>query len=294
MALMLSAIGLGQALLGLGDQKEGRVAYQLIYLPSSHTYPLIYTYPLISTFSCISTLSRITPPPSSPGLMAAKRIFDSIPTHPHIYPTLSYIYPLIYLSSHILLPGLMAAKRIFIPTYPLMFIYPLLNNSPSSSSSSSSSPPGMLAAKRIFDSIEDGVNSSIDGLSQTGLKPPHRATGACVLSHLSHLSLLRPPTPPPPVTPHASTPLPRAATGRIELKNVSFRYPTRPEMEVCKDFSLIIEPGTTVALVGPSGSGKSTIMNLLLRNYDPLEGTPTYTHLIIHPIALFNTPSHTL
>ena len=63
------------------------------------------------------------------------------------------------------------------------------------------------------------------------------------------------------------------STGRIELKNVSFRYPTRPEMEVCKDYSLVIEPGTTVALVGPSGSGKSTIMNLLLRNYDPLEGS---------------------
>ena len=57
------------------------------------------------------------------------------------------------------------------------------------------------------------------------------------------------------------------------MKNVSFRYPTRPEMEVCKDYSLVIEPGTTVALVGPSGSGKSTIMNLLLRNYDPLEGS---------------------
>ena len=95
---------------------------------------------------------------------------------------------------------------------------------------------GLLAAKRIFESIDNGINSAIDGLSKSGLRPPQRATG------------------------------------RIELKNVSFRYPTRPETEVCKDYSLVIEPGTTVALVGPSGSGKSTIMNLLLRNYDPLEG----------------------
>ena len=36
---------------------------------------------------------------------------------------------------------------------------------------------GLLAAKRIFNSIEDGINSTIDGLSQTGLKPPTRATG---------------------------------------------------------------------------------------------------------------------
>ena len=51
-----------------------------------------------------------------------------------------------------------------------------------------------------------------------------------------------------------------------------FRYPTRPEVEVCKDYNLVIEPGQVVALVGPSGSGKSTIMNLLLRYYDPIEG----------------------
>ena len=43
-------------------------------------------------------------------------------------------------------------------------------------------------------------------------------------------------------------------------------------MEVCKNYSLVIEPGQVVALVGPSGSGKSTIINLLLRFYDPLQG----------------------
>ena len=95
---------------------------------------------------------------------------------------------------------------------------------------------GLLAAKRIFNSIDDGLKSPIDGLSQTGLKPEGRAKG------------------------------------RIELRNVNFRYPSRPDAEVCIDYSLVIEPGTTVALVGPSGSGKSTIFNLLLRQYDPLEG----------------------
>ena len=39
-----------------------------------------------------------------------------------------------------------------------------------------------------------------------------------------------------------------------------------------RDFSLVIEPGQTVALVGPSGSGKSTLVGLLARFYAPLEG----------------------
>ncbi|CAG8506586.1 14903_t:CDS:10 [Cetraspora pellucida] len=64
-----------------------------------------------------------------------------------------------------------------------------------------------------------------------------------------------------------------SSQGRIEFKNVSFNYPTRPDVQVLKNFNLIIEPGQTVALVGSSGSGKSTIVNLLERFYDPTSGT---------------------
>jgi ABC-type multidrug transport system fused ATPase/permease subunit len=60
--------------------------------------------------------------------------------------------------------------------------------------------------------------------------------------------------------------------GHIEFKNVSFNYPTRPDVQVLKNFTLKIEPNKTVALVGSSGSGKSTIVGLLERFYDPIEG----------------------
>ncbi|KAG6969645.1 hypothetical protein JG688_00005229 [Phytophthora aleatoria] len=61
--------------------------------------------------------------------------------------------------------------------------------------------------------------------------------------------------------------------GRIQIENVSFAYPSRPEVQVCSNYSLTIEPGETVALVGPSGSGKSTMVSLLERFYDPLSGS---------------------
>ena len=60
--------------------------------------------------------------------------------------------------------------------------------------------------------------------------------------------------------------------GRIEFDHVSFRYPSRPDTAALADFSLLIEPGETVAFVGPSGAGKSTTFQLLLRFYDPLAG----------------------
>ncbi|XP_014681412.1 PREDICTED: multidrug resistance protein 1-like [Priapulus caudatus] len=66
--------------------------------------------------------------------------------------------------------------------------------------------------------------------------------------------------------------LPRNVAGLIEFRNVNFSYPTRPEVVVLQNFSMTVEPGKTVALVGSSGSGKSTVVNLLLRFYDPCNG----------------------
>ena len=55
----------------------------------------------------------------------------------------------------------------------------------------------------------------------------------------------------------------------IIIKNINFRY---EEENVLKNFSLEVQKGQTVALVGQSGSGKSTIANLLTRFYDVQEG----------------------
>lgn len=57
--------------------------------------------------------------------------------------------------------------------------------------------------------------------------------------------------------------------GKIELRNVSFKYGTRT---VIRDVSLAIEPGQMIGLVGPSGAGKSTLVNLICRFYDVAAG----------------------
>jgi ABC-type multidrug transport system fused ATPase/permease subunit len=60
--------------------------------------------------------------------------------------------------------------------------------------------------------------------------------------------------------------------GGIELNQVSFNYPTRPDFDVLKLVTFSIQSGETIALVGSSGSGKTTIASLLLRFYDVQKG----------------------
>merc|ERR1719263_1544100 len=63
-----------------------------------------------------------------------------------------------------------------------------------------------------------------------------------------------------------------AVKGEIEVRDVTFAYPTRPDAPVCTKLSLKISAGQMVALVGPSGCGKSTLIQLLERFYDPTAG----------------------
>ncbi|SMO79540.1 ABC transporter transmembrane domain-containing protein [Paracoccus laeviglucosivorans] len=66
--------------------------------------------------------------------------------------------------------------------------------------------------------------------------------------------------------------LPRPVQGRISFENVSFHYPSRPDVSALEGISLDIASGETVALVGPSGAGKTTVVQLLLRFWDPAAG----------------------
>ncbi len=59
--------------------------------------------------------------------------------------------------------------------------------------------------------------------------------------------------------------------GKIEFRNVSFRY--NPDVPLLEDFSLIVEPGHTVAIVGPTGAGKTTLVNLMMRFYEISSGS---------------------
>lgn len=65
---------------------------------------------------------------------------------------------------------------------------------------------------------------------------------------------------------------PRFCEGDIEVRNVSFRYPSRPDQLVLKNASFFFPAGETSFVIGKSGSGKSTLGNLLMRFYEPSTG----------------------
>jgi ATP-binding cassette subfamily B (MDR/TAP) protein 1 len=93
-----------------------------------------------------------------------------------------------------------------------------------------------IAAKRLFRLIDQ--KSKIDGLSNAGTQLESRKIA-----------------------------------GKIELVDVDFHYPERPDHAVFKKYNLTIEPFQTVALVGTSGGGKSTVISLIERFYDPINGS---------------------
>ncbi len=68
-------------------------------------------------------------------------------------------------------------------------------------------------------------------------------------------------------------PLPSPAKGALRFEHVDFVYPARPDHKALADFTLEVAQGEAIALVGPSGAGKSTVFQLLLRFFDPQDGT---------------------
>lgn len=75
--------------------------------------------------------------------------------------------------------------------------------------------------------------------------------------------------------------------GAVEIRDLAFSYV--PEKPLIDDFSLCVEPGQRVAIVGPTGCGKTTVINLLMRFYDPDEG-----EILLDGINTRNMPRHQL
>ena len=123
------------------------------------------------------------------------------------------------------------------------------------------------------------VASSGGAISET-IGDLQRASGAA-----ERLAELRA-EPPSIAEPANPKPLPRPVQGAVSFENVSFRYPTRTDSLALDRFDLDVKPGETVAIVGPSGAGKTTAFNLLLRFYDPEQGTIRLDGIDIRQLAL--------
>ncbi|MGA1166475.1 MAG: ABC transporter transmembrane domain-containing protein [bacterium] len=86
--------------------------------------------------------------------------------------------------------------------------------------------------------------------------------------------------------------LPSLVRGSVEIDDLHFCYPSRPDSLALQAVNLHIEPGMTMALVGPSGAGKSTLLELLLRFYDPLQGSIHFEGIDLRSLPLQELRRH--
>lgn len=108
-----------------------------------------------------------------------------------------------------------------------------------------------------------------------------RAAGAT--ERLMELLAARSPIESPPRP--AALPATRAGSS-LELRDVTFHYPSRPQQASLSQVSLAVQPGETVAIVGPSGAGKTTVFQLVLRYYDASAGTILLDGVPVRDLAL--------
>ena len=78
---------------------------------------------------------------------------------------------------------------------------------------------------------------------------------------------------------------PASLTRRLEISNVTFRYPGS-DRDALTDFDLTIAAGRTVAIVGPNGAGKSTLVKLLCRFYDSASGSIRFDDVDIRDLTV--------
>ncbi|NCY26092.1 MAG: ATP-binding cassette domain-containing protein, partial [Alphaproteobacteria bacterium] len=81
-------------------------------------------------------------------------------------------------------------------------------------------------------------------------------------------------------------PLTQQGGAQVRFEQVHFTYPMRRDRAAITDFSLVVEPGQSVAFVGPSGAGKTTLFQLMLRFYDPSAGRICVDGIDIRELAL--------
>jgi ABC-type multidrug transport system fused ATPase/permease subunit len=81
------------------------------------------------------------------------------------------------------------------------------------------------------------------------------------------------------------------AEGRVELRDVSYRYPGS-DRDALDGVTLAVEPGATVAIAGPSGAGKSTLARLLLRFDDPAQGSVLLDGHDVRDLTLHSLREH--
>jgi len=86
----------------------------------------------------------------------------------------------------------------------------------------------------------------------------------------------------------AAQPDRRVTEGRIEFKNVSFRYYNTSEERVLSNIDLTIQPGSTVGIIGSTGCGKTTLVSLIPRLYDPDEGQVLVDGVDVRDYSLYN------
>ena len=142
--------------------------------------------------------------------------------------------------------------------------------------------PGELAAFVFYALI---VASSLGFLSEV-IGDLQRAAGAT--ERLMEL-LEAQPAIQDPATPQVLT---QPVQGAVSLENVTFAYPSRPDVPALRNLSLQVDAGMTLALVGPSGAGKSTLLDLLIRFYDPQQGRICFDGVDLRNLRLADLREH--
>ena len=123
------------------------------------------------------------------------------------------------------------------------------------------------AAERVFDALDDTRSSSSGGGGVDLLEAPSTGSGESTL---------------------VPAPVParwQGSRGHVELKGVTFAYPTRPTECVIENLSLTIKAGSITAVTGKSGSGKSTLVNIVSGLYRPQQGSVVLDGVSLSPDA---------